>query len=127
MLVKTNELSGVALDWAVAQCEGEKVLISNITAGGTVVGLELLWVGQYDDFGAIAYEPSTDWVVGGQIVEIEQIKLDPRKGMWEATIWNDACMQNPAYGPTILIAAMRCYVASKMGDTIEIPDELLNK
>ena len=28
------------------------------------------------------------------------------------------------YGPTPLIAAMRCYVASKLGDEIEIPEEL---
>ena len=27
-------------------------------------------------------------------------------------------------GPTPLIAAMRCYVASKLGDEIEIPTEL---
>jgi hypothetical protein len=30
-----------------------------------------------------------------------------------------------AEGPTPLIAAMRCYVASKLGDTVEIPEELL--
>jgi hypothetical protein len=29
-----------------------------------------------------------------------------------------------AYGPTLLIAAMRAYVASKLGETVEIPDEL---
>jgi hypothetical protein len=27
-------------------------------------------------------------------------------------------------GPTPLIAAMRCYVASKLGDYIDIPEEL---
>jgi len=27
-------------------------------------------------------------------------------------------------GPTPLIAATRCYVASKLGDDIEIPEEL---
>lgn len=27
-------------------------------------------------------------------------------------------------GPTPLIAAMRCYVASKLGDEVEIPEEL---
>lgn len=29
-----------------------------------------------------------------------------------------------SYGPTPLIAAMRCYVASKLGDEVEIPEEL---
>ncbi len=28
-------------------------------------------------------------------------------------------------GPTPLIAAMRCYVASKLGDEVDIPEELL--
>ena len=28
-------------------------------------------------------------------------------------------------GPTPLIAAMRCYVASKLGDDVDIPEELL--
>lgn len=27
-------------------------------------------------------------------------------------------------GPTTLIAAMRCYVASKLGDEVEVPEEL---
>jgi hypothetical protein len=33
-------------------------------------------------------------------------------------------MQN---GPTPLVAAMRCYVASKLGDTVEIPDDLVKE
>lgn len=28
------------------------------------------------------------------------------------------------FGPTPLIAAMRCYVASKLGDEVEVPEEL---
>lgn len=31
------------------------------------------------------------------------------------------------YGPTPLVAAMRCYVASQLGATVEIPDELLRE
>jgi len=30
------------------------------------------------------------------------------------------------YGPTPLIAAMRCYVASKLGEEVEAPEELLD-
>ena len=30
------------------------------------------------------------------------------------------------HGPTPLIAAMRCYVTSKLGDEVEIPKDLLN-
>jgi hypothetical protein len=126
MLVKTSELSGVALDYAVAKCEGEEVLVSNITSGGTVLGLALLWVGHYDDFGLIKYEPSTDWTIAGPIIERERICPDYLlDGRWLAISRLDHSKQG--LGPTLLIAAMRCLVASKMGDTIEIPDELLNK
>ncbi len=124
MLVKTSELSGVALDWAVAQCEGEEVLVSNITSGSTVIGLALLWVGHYDDFGLIKYEPSTDWTIAGPIIERERIRWDVDEECASDAWYCVALTLHGAYGPTILIAAMRCLVASKMGDTIEIPDEL---
>lgn len=109
--VKTNSLIGAALDWAVAKCSGESYSATIMTNS---IGME---------FPATNY--SSDWAQGGMIIEREKVKLDPRKGQWEATIWNEAEMQNPAYGPTILIAAMRCYVASRLGNEIEVPIELL--
>jgi hypothetical protein len=95
--MKTAELTGAALDWAVAKIEAN------------------VWG---------YFSPSTNWAHGGPIIEREKIKLDPRRGQWEATIWNEATTQNPAFGPTPLIAAMRCFVASKLGDEVEIPKEL---
>jgi len=38
---------------------------------------------------------------------------------WEAETWGYI-----SEGPTPLIAAMRCYVLSKLGEEIEIPEEL---
>ena len=32
-----------------------------------------------------------------------------------------------AFGPTPLIAAMRCFVASKLGDEVDVPDELIKQ
>ena len=101
MKIKTSELKGAALDWAVAQIE---------------------FNGEYRPISLPDY--STDWSQGGPIIEREKIRLDPRKGQWEATIWNEANMQNPSYGPTPLIAAVRCFVASKLGDEVEVPPEL---
>ena len=121
--MKTSELTGAALDWAVAKADEERdVLFCQRQYGRLIVRIagdhetrDIEW----------PYTPSTDWSQGGPIIERESIKVDPRKGQWEATIWNEAVMQNPAYGPTPLIAAMRCYVASKLGDEVEIPEELL--
>ena len=106
--MKTAELSGAALDWAVSQCEEN---------GG-------LWY--ESDKDAVPFTPSTDWAQGGPIIEREGLQL------WKGRSWNAACGNsvNPPddeifSGPTPLIAAMRCYVASKLGDEVEIPAELL--
>ena len=109
--MKTSELQGAALDWAVAKCEGKGALLC-----GTVVLID-------NDTAVIAQlRYSSDWDVGGPIIEREGINLeyavDPEK--WCACIMAD----QEVYGPTVLIAAMRCYVASKLGDEVEIPEEL---
>jgi hypothetical protein len=44
--------------------------------------------------------------------------------MWEADDQRDAV--GKYRGPTPLIAAMRCYVASVLGDEVEVPDSLTN-
>jgi hypothetical protein len=105
--MKTRELRGVALDWAVAKCEGTL----------------------HDDGSVPDYfQPSVDWEQGGPIIECEGINLDQyaKNPSWSA--WTPAPEQPTgeaqAYGPTPLIAAMRCYVASKLGDDIEVPADL---
>jgi hypothetical protein len=101
--MKTSELTGAALDWAVAKCEYE-------------------WVGDGVDDNCPDY--STDWAHGGEIIEREMIELVPVSGaLWEA-YKRDQHIPND--GATPLIAAMRCYVASQLGDDIEVPNELIN-
>jgi len=107
--MKTSDLIGPALDWAVAKCEG----------------VEYSYVIQYDGIGN-AYDPcefSTNWAQGGPIIERELIKVSPyhNQGGW----WAEHAITKAVFGgPTPLIAAMRCYVASKLGDEVEIPEEL---
>ena len=100
--MKTSELTGAALDWAVTKCEGYDHEVTSSEWG--------LWGW------------ATDWAQGGPIIEREGISLEyaaqPEK--WCACIRAD----QEVYGPTALIAAMRCYVASKLGDEVEIPEEL---
>ena len=105
---KTSELTGAALDWAAAKCEGV-ALDPNLLKDGYAVKFR--------------FEPSTDWAQGGPIIAREGIDVEhyelPEKG-WMAGIINKA----QEHGPTPLIAAMRCYVTSKLGDEVEIPEEL---
>ena len=104
--MKTSELTGAALDWAVAKCEG-------ITEGK-----DSAWYYDRRD----AYNYSTDWAQGGPIIERQEIELIPKGMHWDA--YADEDFHVPYSGPTPLIAAMRCYVASKLGDEVEIPEEL---
>ena len=94
--MKTSELTGAALDWAV-----------HVALHGSCKG-------------HAEYEYSTDWSQSGPIIERERINLEPFSNIngeqWSADGEWDS--------PTPLIAAMRCYVASKLGDNIDIPEEL---
>lgn len=112
--VKISDLSGPALDWAVAKCEGDSV--------GYRRGYCYTW----DEEGRVPYSPSSDWSLAGPIIEREEIHpftQYPRVGrvVWYARHKG----QVTSSGSTPLIAAMRCYVASRLGDTVEIPEELI--
>lgn len=113
--MKTNELIGPALDWAVAQCEGYAYKTGSLTRNSPFDdgALEHIWHRNY--------KPSTDWEQGGPIIERERITIDAGQhgALWIARKGVHECI-----GPTPLIAAMRCYVASKLGDTVDVPPEL---
>jgi len=74
-----------------------------------------------DDWEVPEFSPSTDWAQGGPIIEREKMTLEWTGEDWMAYIRHD----EEYFGPTPLIAAMRCYVASKMGDEVELPNELV--
>lgn len=113
--IKTAELVGPALDWAVAKCEGEKIVIRK----------NELWIegGPLDDRDTF-YIPSESWEQGGPIIERERINTawDELWKQWAAPDKRNAGVSFMAATP--LIAAMRSFVASKFGDELEIPIEL---
>jgi len=123
MNLKTSELTGAALDWAVAKS------IGHLEAGRVVVDLEycsgedpVRWEPQLSTYYSSAYAPSTDWAQGGPIIEREKIELFIRDEKWFAYSSNST--PEDFYGETPLIAAMRCYVASVLGDEVDVPEEL---
>lgn len=72
---------------------------------------------------------STDWSHGGPIIERERIGVyQSDRGGWHGQYpgWlSDPPRRHPYIaGPTPLIAAMRCFVTSKLGDEVEVPDNL---
>jgi hypothetical protein len=133
--MKTSELTGHALNWAVAMAEGDKVYRPRLgrpsdwnkeayLADGSddrwVVRVENSRVAHFVDW---TYNPSRDWMQGGPIIERERINLWNEGHDWEASLYGEHIV----WGETPLVAAMRCYVASKLGDEVEIPAELLTK
>jgi hypothetical protein len=107
--MKTSELTGAALDYAVAIGVG---LVADETP-------------RYAGNIEYSFKPSTNWQDGGPIIEREGITIAPystHNGVireWKAG--RDWPMSHFPYyfGPTPLIAAMRCYVESKLGEEVQ--------
>lgn len=123
--MKTSELTGAALDWAVAKCEGYDCQFDDSVLGAWLIPQEGYL---HDEKPLSSMRYSTNWAQSGSIIEREGMHVDClRQGaspVWEAWpyVGGTKFIQQ---GTTPLIAAMRCYVASKLGDEIEIPKELL--
>lgn len=123
MKVKISELTGAALDWAVAKCEGKNGVLHDdgITRCIVVAAPSGVYKGRYS--------PSTNWAQCGPIIDRERIDLSFESGGragWTAYPAGDTGDETLyGTGPAPQIAAMRCYVASKLGDEVEVPDELI--
>lgn len=110
MKIRTSELAGAALDWAVAKCEGVEYFGAAF---------------QY--LGKPYFTYSSNWSQGGPIIRRERINLRFHTRTDAASTAFMWAGHHPAFrmrGPTELIAAMRCYVASKLGEEVDIPEEL---
>jgi len=127
MKIKTSELTGNALDWAVAKCEGHGVFIKHAP-------VQVMYTPQGKRSWYI-YTPSTNWAQGGPIIEREGITLSRNEQKsfvgqqpWDSYriehLFMDEYEHEHQHGTTPLIAAMRCYVASKLGDEVDVPEEL---
>lgn len=116
--VQTAELVGAPLDWAAGKAGGGKASTDRSSV--------LMWLEARSN-GMFCY--SSNWGQAGDIIDSEDI-------VWMLPEYGD---ENPfcafpyrvgtsmsQHGPTKLVAAMRCYVAYKLGAVVEIPKELLS-
>jgi hypothetical protein len=123
MKITPDKMDELALNWSVGQCEKRKLYLAKS---------KRLMTANYGSFnhrhGAPWYEPSSNWLQGGRIIEEQGIGVrrsfkDARDKWIASYCWSDQISVCES-GPTPLIAAMRCYVASKLGEDIDIPEEL---
>lgn len=111
--VKTQDLAGAALDWAVAKAEGVEISLSGAHPHAVVDGRLVGY-----------YAPSTKWNQGGPLIEKYAVEFE---WITDATIRAEvpACASS-GYGNRHLTAACRAIVASVLGDTVSVPKELLS-
>lgn len=119
MKTKTSELTGAALDWAVAKANNTPWM--KPTHGNCCTCQTCGW--PHDECKC---DFSTDWSQGGPIIEREGLIVSPSiQGGWismRQTVLTDAQV---SMGDTPLIAAMRAFVASTLGDEVDVPKEIL--
>lgn len=139
MKFKTSELIGIPLDYAVRMALGTaeqrvkmlsgteiRVLAYVVWADGKRVPLkDAQFLFDYDSGGY--YHPSQSHGIGGPILEKECISTwIVAKDDWMAELGLRQPHELKFFmrGPTKLVAGMRCFVASKLGAEVEIPDTL---
>lgn len=127
--VAVQDLAGAALDWAVSKCRGKLITFDNYGPSG-----------QWEMY-------STNAAQSMPIIEENGIALRRHsRGTWyamrsaelgdsEGSRWSDVTFRGVAAnrpprrvryeGGTAAIAALRCYVASEMGEEIEVPVDVL--
>ena len=101
--IKVAKATERQLNWLVARSEGDELPKS----------------------GGKGLDYSSDWAHGGPIIEREGLLVRPQPGYgWDS--WKPSA-DEPCYsiGPTPLIAVMRCYVSNRLGNEVEVPEELL--
>lgn len=116
MRYQVDTLTGAPLDLAVAMTEG---LDAEIKGDGCHAPEQM----EYWDY---TYSPSTNWAIGGPIIEREHFLIKPSNDQWQCSVIiprSGLFWATTGWGQTPLIAAMRCYVASRHGEYIDLDVE----
>lgn len=114
---RVETLSVALLDYFVAQAEKiafmrmDDNVIHFFDEGGKIYG-------KSEGGRMFVYSPSTDWRLGGPIVEGYRISTQPTANGWKADHDGEAV----ATGETLLVAAMRTRVMMHFGHTVEIEE-----
>lgn len=131
--VNTSELSGAALDWAIAVQEGRTVVLDPMAFKTGSQSGHWVWEEKeenkkniYQIIG-LDYSPSSNWEQAGTLMERHNVypscyhgcdKNNPNKYQaGEDVSW--------CRGDTPLVAVMRSLVRAKVGDEIYIPEGLV--
>jgi hypothetical protein len=130
--IKVADATGPTLDWLVAKAEGLLEPMYDEKEPRVVLQVDQfavlpIWNYPQEVNCEWKYQPSTSWELGGLIIEREKISLSQFGAKTSQLQWAASHPSNKrwCFGETPLIAAMRCYVTSKLGETAEVPEELI--
>lgn len=126
--VKTAELVGPALDWCVcmvatgAQYHDDYGRATLVIPGSAAMmdGLKRL------GYAAAVPDYSSDWAQGGPLRDKYKVDITECDHAVSASILTESCECVDASGPTALIAMCRAIVASRLGEVVLVPKELIN-
>lgn len=121
--VRTVDLIGGALDWAVAQAMGVPIRLEPPCYG-------LPWRTYRNDLDRSRYNPSVNWAIGGLLIELHCTTFGLHHGHaeWRAFAYRpylETGLKRLAGGPTALVAFCRALVLVHLGDTVTVPAELV--
>lgn len=102
--MKTASLTGPALDWTVAQVEGVSCTPHTIKR---------------------FYRPSTDWSQGGPLRDKYDVGIEPGVPDGLPYAYVPGRDLHGSRGETALIALCRAIVTAKLGDVVQVPEELM--
>ncbi|MFV7463058.1 DUF2591 domain-containing protein [Pseudomonas shirazica] len=122
--VKTSDLSGEALGWSVGKAEGLEVFLASPEYGNP-------WrvFARYQGQAIVQtkrYNPWEDWALGGPLIDKYEADFQwARPGMLRAVVSVGQSV-GAARAETHLLAAGRAIVSAKLGDTVQVPKELMS-
>ncbi len=129
--VKVAGLSGAALDWAVCMAKGLQPEDIYVQKWGSLPAS--LFLRNRDEDGKLdgSYTTGPDllfsrkWEAMGPIIERVPIQVGKAQISVSFVAYSQNGVSCQQFGNTPLIAAARCYVASKLGEEVEVPEELV--
>jgi len=121
---KTADLAGEALGWAVGKAEGLDVYLAPPEYGNP-------WrvFARYQGEAIVQtkrYNPWEDWALGGPLIDKYEADFQwARPGTLRAVVSVGQSV-GAARAETHLLAAGRAIVSAALGDTVQVPKELIN-
>lgn len=129
--IKVSEASGAALDWLVGTAQGYELSLYGVSPS---IRARVPGLGVHAPWAPSRYCNQADPIIDRELIATSPVL----GGTWNAYIANGTrwvprnqsgvevySWEFKQTGSTRLIAALRCYVASKLGDEVEVPEELI--